>query len=310
MNDFIPVFPRRTPYLTTSVLASVFFLIGCGGGSDSPSPIASPSPIVTPSPTVSARAAVIDGVKGARKAAGMFGSPSQIFGRSVDKQSAGMSAARRIIVYSRFAKTGKTRQAGLQFDETSGLYLGFAEVENGFRLNYFEDAAGATPAGFVEFNEVNETTIQMVFNLPKGQQASTGTLTLVSGNAEGTAGSIKGDLSDPNTGDKVVFDIAFAPGTGAEDSNVSGSFSVTDADGTIAFQNLSADDDGSMSADILWNNVPGTLTGNADESGSLTLGNGSNALRAEWNAAGAGKITLQDGTVVNIADFDTTDGEG
>lgn len=312
MKDFALVFPRRAPYLTTAIVASVFFLIGCGGGSSSPSPLpsASPSPVPSPSPTVSARAAVIDSVKGARRAAVLFGTSSRVLGRSESGEKAGMSAARRIIVYAQKVKKERTRQVGLEFDETTGLYMGVREIEGGFRWNYFEDAAGKNPAGFIEIKETGEQTVQMVFDLPKGQQASQGTLTLTSEDAKGTTGTIKGDLTDPNTGDKIVLDLFFKPGNGAEDVSVNGSFSVSDTDGTIAFRNLSADDDGSMSVEVLWNGVPGELSGNADESGFLVLGTGPSALRAEWNASGAGRIILQDGTVINIADFDTADGEG
>ncbi len=65
-----------------------------------------------------------------------------------------------------------------------------------------------------------------------------------------------------------------------------------------------------MSAEILWNGIPGELNGKADQSGSMVLGSGSDTIRAEWNTAGAGKIILKDGTVVTIADFDSADGEG
>ncbi len=152
---------------------------------------------------------MIDSVKGARKAANLFGSPGQVFGRSVSTQNAGMTLARRIIVYAQMAKTERTRQEGLTFDETTGLYFGIAQSEGSIRLNYFEDAAGKTLAGFLEIKEINARTVQMIFNLPKGQQASQGTLTVVSENEEGTRGSMKGDLTDPNTGDKVVFDLVF-----------------------------------------------------------------------------------------------------
>ncbi|MBC8137296.1 MAG: hypothetical protein H8F28_15560 [Fibrella sp.] len=316
MKRFVPVFSRRVFFLTTPVLASVLLLTGCGGGSDSPSPSGSPSPTPSPvispspSPTVSARAAVIDSVKGARKAANLFGSPSDVFGRSVSERNAGMTLSRRIIVYVQMAKKERTRQAGPIFDETSGLYIVIADTESGLRLNYFEDAAGTKLAGFLEITDVDDRSVQMIFNLPKGQQASQGTLMVVSHNEEGTSGTMKGDLTDPNSGDKVAFDLIFRPGSSPEDISISGNFSVTDADGTIAFQNMAADEDGSMSADILWNGVPGELNSNADGAGSLTLGAGSNELRAEWNAAGAGKITLPGGTVVNITDFDTADGEG
>ena len=65
--------------------------------------------------------------------------------------------------------------------------------------------------------------------------------------------------------------------------------------------------DGSGSAAIAFKGLTGTVRIAPNGSGDLTLNDPRGPVTAQWNAQGQGTLTLADGMVVPIADFDAED---
>lgn len=278
-------FRQSAPFFAVGLATVVSFTSGCGGSSNS-------------STKPSSRAVLINAVQSARLSANIFRVP--------DFAGEGEEELSRKVV-SRIRKgIAKTRAEapGEGYDDELELYYRYIEEEKGFKIVYHHDAARTNLAGYIQFRQENETTIQFIFRLPDGKDPFYGDINLILDGAEATTGRLYGDVRDPRTGERVVFDFR------VEDNRVTqGSFTGRSAGITIAFSDLVAEEDGTLSADIRYGNITGSVEQNGDTSGRLTLTDTTGNIVAEYDADGKGTIKLPNGQVINVEDFDLDDTE-
>lgn len=266
------------------------------------------------------RSASINAVQGARQARRLLGLALTFgFGDTGQRQSGrAATAARsatRIAAWARhnavaaLTKTGATRQGGAPiFDEQYNLYYTFEETLTAFRLNYFQDANATQPAGFISLQtqgnpESFPLTFVLQYNLTAGEEPGNGRLNIRINDENGETTRVTGTVSDTVTGVKNEFDLTF------EDfgNRTTGDIRVSDDDGAIEFRDLAVAEDGSFTANLVYGDITGVLTENADGGGTLTLNDPAGPVVCQWNEAGAGTITLSDGSVQTISDFDNED---
>lgn len=207
--------------------------------------------------------------------------------------------------------TRGTRQVSQtpEFDPDSGLYTLFVvEGETAFRILYSFDAAGQQPAGEVTLGIGANGAYNIVFNVPNGNNPITGSMTFTpdqTTDPEVFTGTIVADLRNPeNQAERTQINMRINA-----DESVNGSLSFTDADGTLALNNMVYGSNGRLEADLALTDAEGTLTGkiiqNADESGELRINDEGGVYRCVYDASGAGYIIYPDGSREDITDFDT-----
>ncbi len=264
-------------------LAAVLSLsVGCGGSSSSPT-------------KPSNRAVLINAVQAARLSTDIF---------RVSDYS-GEEVSRKVLTRVRtgFAKS-RAEDASEGYDEEQNLYYYYEAILNGFRIIYYKDAARTQPAGYIIFRQENETTIHFVFRITEGKDPFYGDINLVLDAPESDTGRLYGDLSDPLTGTRVVFDFQI------HDSKVTqGAFTARSAGITIAFENFTSDKEGKFNASIRYGSLTGSVEQNADTAGRLTLTDTTGTTVAEYDADGKGIIKLPNNQTIEIPDFDLDDSE-
>ncbi len=268
----------------------------------------------------SARSVSINAVQGARQTRNLLGIAVTFgFGGTPARQSSGRAtattaarSATRIAAWARqntlksLQKGAATRQAGeVIFDETYQLYSTFEESDTAFRLNYFRDAAATQSAGFISLATQGDPltfplTFVLNYNLTAGEEPGSGRLNIRVNDENGETTRVSGTVSDSATGVKTEFDLTFVD----FGNSTTGDIRVADSDGAVEFRNLAIGADGSFSADLVYGDVQGLLTEAADGGGTLTLDDPAGPVVCVWDAAGAGTITLPDGSVQTISDFD------
>jgi hypothetical protein len=203
----------------------------------------------------------------------------------------------------------------LELDTDYNLYFRTTLGENpDLRLDYFEDAAAARPAGYFNGNftgELGQYPFEMTlqFDVTKGSRPEKGDLALRLTSA--TEGVLEGTVLDYTSGDTVELDLTYR----AVDDSAVGMAILTPGpqnhrtgDKPIYFTNLVAHADDTFEGSLrvgTGTGVPtGTLSVDDDDSGSLQLQLPSGTLRATWDDDGAGTIQFPNGATQNIADFD------
>ena len=261
------------------------------------------------------RSVAINAVQGARQTRSLL-SLALTFGFSGRSQSGrAVTAARfstRLAAWARhntvaaLTARGASRQADdVIFDEEYQLYYRFVETDTSFRLNYFQDAAATQPAGFISLNTQGDPeqfplTFVLDYNLTAGEEPGSGRLTIRVNDELGESTRVSGSVSDTVTGVKTEFDLTFVD----FGNSTTGGIRVSDNDGAVEFRNLLVDTDGSFSSDLVYGDITGSLTEDADGGGRLTLNDPAGPVACVWDANGAGTITLSDGSVQTISDFD------
>ncbi len=203
----------------------------------------------------------------------------------------------------------------LDLDTDYNLYYRTTLGENpDIRLDYFEDAAAAQPAGYFNGSfegELGEFPFVMTlqFDVTKGKRPEKGDLALRLTSA--TDGILEGTVIDYTSGDTIELDLTYR----AVDDTAVGMVILTPGpqnhrtgDQPIYFTNLIANADDTLQGSLkvgTGTGVPtGTLFVDDDDSGNLQLQVPGGTLRATWNEAGRGTIQFPNGTTQAISDFD------
>jgi hypothetical protein len=276
---------RRNSLIAVAAIAGAALLAGCGGGSSSNGG----------NNGGTTRSAAITAVRGARGASTRLAlNPSDFVG-----QTEGLT--RKVNALRRQQPT----DSELSFDEDYGLWtrLGDSGSEDTLKILYFRDQNGTQPAGsftlkFEGDPEALPLTIRLNFEITAGKEPGRGTSTIVL-NSENT-GTFKGTFTDLQTGETVTFDLVFT-----ENGTTAGEFTIAEDDQQYKFKDIVLQEDGRMVANIEATGLTGAIGVNADESGTLTLTTAQGQTTANWNAAGVGTVRLPNGSVLNVADFDT-----
>ena len=297
---------------------------GCGGsgGSDAFSNLPPGSAGGGGAGGGSARAVAVNAVQGARRLNELL--DTGFAGPTRAAAAPGHGWGRRLLATAattlRRHNGARSRQEGTGaapfFDSTLGLYATVAQdTDTTTRLNLFSDPAGQNAVGFFQTEVRGDpdqfpVTLVTTFDIRAGERPGDGTLTVVLNDADGQSGRITGRVRDTPTGLSLDLDLALS-GAGA---SITGSVIVSDDDGGITFRNVAAapDAQAGFTAELARGGgnsaAVGTLTQNADGSGTLTLSDqtGNAPLVAAWNEDGAGTLRAgANGAVETVADFDT-----
>lgn len=282
----------RRGTIAAAAILGMALLAGCGGGSGS-----------SGNNGGSGRAATVTLVRGARGASThLAGNPVGGLGQE------GAALSRKVNAITRLRKVTATRQVGaadVSFDEDYGLWTKLDDnaPDNKIKILYFRNQAATQSAGFFEMTfqgnpEQYPLNIAINFDITAGKEPGHGTATI--NMTSETTGTFTGSFTDRQTGETVTFELVLG-----ENGMSNGSFSLTEDGVTYQFRNVVLNENGAMNADIQAPGMNGTLVVNADESGILTLNIAEGVLTANWNAEGAGTIRFPNGSVQNIADFDS-----
>jgi hypothetical protein len=281
----------RQAVMAAAGVLGMALLAGCGGGSGSNNG----------NNGGAGRAAAVTAVRGARGASTrLAGNPVGGLGQQ------GAALSRKVSAVTRLRQQAVTRQASeISFDEEYGLWTKLDEnaPENKLRILYFRNQAATQPAGFFEMTfqgdpEQYPLTVALNFEITAGNEPGRGTANITM-NSE-TTGTFTGSFTDLQTGETVTFNLTI----GANGMST-GSFALAEDGVTYQFKNVVLNENGALNADIEAPGLNGNLVVNGDESGTLTLNLAEGVLTANWNTAGAGTIRLPNGSVQNIADFDS-----
>lgn len=272
-----------TSIFATGVVSILSFSAGCGGSNSSP---------VKPSN----RAVVINAVQASRLSADVFRIPDFTGNEELSRN-----------VVSRVRQgVGKTRSedANEGYDEEQNLYYRYMTTPDGFKIVYHTDAARTDLAGYIEFRQQSETAIHLIFRVAEGNDPFIGDINLVLDAPEASTGRLYGDVRDPRTGERIVFDFR------VNDARViQGAFTARSPGMVISFEDIVIQEDGNVSADIRYGALTGALEQKPDTSGRLTLTDTTGTYIAEYDADGKGGIKLPTGQVIPIDDFDLDDTE-
>jgi hypothetical protein len=205
--------------------------------------------------------------------------------------------------------------ADLELDADYNLYYRTTLGENpDIRLDYFEDAAAARPAGYLNTDfegEFGQFPFQMTlqFDVTRGRRPEKGDITLRLTSAAN--GVLEGTVTDYTSGDEIELDLTY---NAANDSAVGmailtpGPQNHRTGDKPIYFTNLVANADDTFESEFkvgVGAGAPeGTLSLDDDNSGSLQMQASGGTLRAQWDKDGRGTIQFPSGTTMVIADFD------
>ena len=283
---FRPGHPARksAPLLAVGLTTILGFSAGCGGGGGGSS-----------SPP-SHRAVLINAVQAARLSANIFRVPDYVEEEALNREVVSR-------VRSAFART-RAENDGEGFDAELGLYYRYITTDAGFKIAYHHDAARTNLAGYIEFRQESETNYQFIFRLPDGNDPFVGDMNLVLDAPDALVGRLSGDVRDPRTGERVVFDFRVET-----DRITEGSFTARSPGMRITFEDFTATVEGALSSDIRYGTLTGSVEQNPDTSGRLTLTDTTGTFVAEYDAEGKGTIRLPNGQAINIPDFDLDDTE-
>lgn len=270
--------------IATSVISLI--AVGCGGGGSNNSS------------SLNTRKAAINTVKATRQMAETF----ELNNVNVDEEEGLTKRVTRAVV--RHAKVARANDIpdheGEGYDEDEGLYYRVSLTPQGFKVVYHEDEARTRPAGYIELNIPDDSRVYFIFRMDKGREPIWGDLELKYDNAESQAGRLTGWIEDPRTEDRVTFDLRLE-----NNDMASGNITVRTDGKTLQLNNIVRSFERRITANIAFVGLTGSIAQEEDGSGVLTINDRGGVLKAEYDTNGKGKITLPNGQVVLIDDFDS-----